>query len=188
MISRVVELIGTARPTPMPATAVLTPTIRPALSASTPPLLPGLSAASVWITSSTTRPDWVGSERPRPETTPAVTLPASPSGLPSATTSWPTRSVAASPHGTGGGVAPSARSTARSESGSRPTTVAVELGAVAEGDLDAVGAGDDVGAREQVAVGRDDRGAARAGAREVRTSTAATEGSTDSATRITAAE
>ena len=71
---------------------MLTPTIRPALSASTPPLLPGLSAASVCTTSSITRPDAVGSERPSAETMPAVTLPARPSGLPSATTSWPTRS------------------------------------------------------------------------------------------------
>ena len=81
----------------MPATAVLTPTIRPSLSARTPPLLPGLSAASVWMTSSMTRPAAVGSERPRADTMPAVTLPARPSGLPSATTSWPTRRVEASP-------------------------------------------------------------------------------------------
>ena len=63
MIRCVVELIGTASPTPIPATAVLTPTIRPRLSASTPPLLPGLSAASVWMTSSTTRPS-PGGQRP----------------------------------------------------------------------------------------------------------------------------
>ncbi len=121
---RVVALTGTASPTPMPATAVLTPTIRPALSASTPPELPGLSAASVWMTSSTTRPLPVGSERPSAETMPAVTLPASPSGLPSATTSCPTRSRAASPSSTGGGTSPRACSTARSDSGSRPTTSA----------------------------------------------------------------
>jgi hypothetical protein len=47
MIRRVVSLMGTANPTPIPATAVLTPTTRPELSASAPPLLPGLSAASV---------------------------------------------------------------------------------------------------------------------------------------------
>ena len=45
-----------AKPSRTPATAVLTPTIRLRLSASAPPLLPGFSAASVWITSSTTRP------------------------------------------------------------------------------------------------------------------------------------
>ena len=106
----------------MPATAVFTPTMRPWPSASTPPELPGFSAASVWITSSMTRPDAVGSDRPRFDTMPAVTLPASPIGLPSATTSWPTLRPAASPSGTGGGTGPRARSTARSESTSRPTT------------------------------------------------------------------
>src|ERR1700759_2972188 len=90
MILWVDALIGTAKPRPTPATAVLTPTIRPRPSASTPPLFPGFSAASVCITSSTTRPARVGSERPRPEMMPAVTLPARPSGLPTATTSCPT--------------------------------------------------------------------------------------------------
>ena len=55
MIRRVAALIGTARPSPMPATAVLTPTTRPRPSASAPPELPGLSAASVWITFSIIR-------------------------------------------------------------------------------------------------------------------------------------
>ena len=50
---RVVALIGTARPSPTPATAVLMPTTRARESASAPPELPGLSAASVWMTSST---------------------------------------------------------------------------------------------------------------------------------------
>ena len=48
-----------------------------------------------------------GSERPSALTTPAVTLPASPSGLPTATTSWPTRRSDASPSLAGGGVGPS---------------------------------------------------------------------------------
>src|SRR5690606_24406972 len=89
-MSRVVPLTGTASPTPAPATAVLTPTTRAWESASAPPELPGLSAASVWITSSMSRTDEplrAGSDRPSPETTPAVTDPASPSGLPTATTS-----------------------------------------------------------------------------------------------------
>ena len=93
---RVVALIGTASPSPTPATAVLMPTTRPRPSTSAPPELPGFSAASVWMTSSTTRaaaPARVGSERPSAETTPAVTEPAKPCGLPIATTSWPTRSV-----------------------------------------------------------------------------------------------
>ena len=90
MIRRLVSFIGTARPSPQPATAVLMPTTRDDESASAPPELPGLSAASVWMTSSTTRavrPSRVGSDRPSPLTTPAVTEPARPSGLPTATTS-----------------------------------------------------------------------------------------------------
>jgi hypothetical protein len=86
----VVSLIGTARPRPKPATAVLMPTTSPCESASAPPELPGLSAASVWITSSITRaacPCRTGSERPSALTTPAVTDPDSPSGDPTATTS-----------------------------------------------------------------------------------------------------
>ena len=126
MIRRVVALTGTAIPTPIPATAVLIPTTRAWLSASAPPELPGLRAASVWITSSirrTAAPLRVGSDRPRALTTPAVTEPARPSGLPTATTSWPTTSWSASPSSAGGGVSPEARSTARSDSGSAPTTV-----------------------------------------------------------------
>ena len=65
----------------------------------------------------------VGSERPRALTTPAVTDPASPSGLPTATTSWPTTRSSASPSVGGRGVTPSARSTARSDRGSAPTRV-----------------------------------------------------------------
>ena len=93
MIRRVVGLIGTARPSPMPATAVLMPITRPLPSASAPPELPGFSAASVWITSSMIRcadPLRTGSDRPSALTTPAVTLPARPNGLPTATTRFPT--------------------------------------------------------------------------------------------------
>src|SRR5215469_11129832 len=125
MIRRVVALTGTARPSPTPATAVLMPTTRECASASAPPELPGLSAASVWITSSTrpaSRPR-VGSDRPTALTTPAVTEPARPSGLPTATTSWPTTRLSASPSSAGGGVDPPARTTARAERGSEPTTV-----------------------------------------------------------------
>src|SRR5579862_2449982 len=104
--------------------AVLMPTTRPRESASAPPELPGLRAASVWMTFSTSRlerPSRVARDRPRALTTPAVTVPANPSGLPIATTSWPTRSRAASPSRAAGRL-PSARTTARSDSGSRPTT------------------------------------------------------------------
>ena len=117
--------IGTARPSPIPATAVLMPTTRPRESASAPPELPGLSAASVWITFSTrrlARPSRAASDRPSALTTPAVTVPANPSGLPMATTSCPTRSRAASPSGAGCGAPPVVRTTARSDRASRPTT------------------------------------------------------------------
>ncbi|MPN41949.1 hypothetical protein SDC9_189504 [bioreactor metagenome] len=106
------------------------PITRPAESASAPPELPGLSEASVWITSSISRiPLGVrtGSDRPRPLTTPAVTLPASPSGLPTATTRDPIRRSSTS-RKTGGSISSrSARSRARSASGSRPTTSTWEL-------------------------------------------------------------
>ncbi len=125
MIRRVVVLIGTASPSPAPATAVLIPTTRARPSARAPPELPGLRAASVWITSSmirVARPECAGIARPRPLTTPTDTDPAKPKGLPTATTSWPTTSASASPKRAADGVPPLARSTARSESGSRPTT------------------------------------------------------------------
>ena len=71
-MSRVAELIGTARPSPTPATAVLIPTTVPRASASAPPELPGFKAASVWMTFSISRaaaPERVGSERPSADTT-----------------------------------------------------------------------------------------------------------------------
>src|SRR6266542_508939 len=125
MMRRVVALIGTARPSPTPATAVFTPTMRARPSTRAPPELPGFNAASVWMTLSTmraARPLEVGKERPRALTTPAVTDPARPIGLPRATTSWPTRSWSAFPRDTGSRSAALVRITARSESGSRPTT------------------------------------------------------------------
>src|SRR3984885_10903953 len=130
MIRRVVAFTGTARPRPTPATAVLIPTTRDCASASAPPELPGFSAASVWITSSTSRaaaPLRVGSDRPTALTTPAVTEPARPSGLPTATTSWPTTSLSASQSSAAGSVGPLITNTARSDSGSAPTTVNVAL-------------------------------------------------------------
>ena len=103
---------------------MLIPTTRPVESASAPPELPGLRAASVWMTFSTSRlarPSREAIDRPSADTTPAVTVPANPSGLPIAMTSWPTLSREASPNGAAI-VAPSTRTTARSDSGSRPTT------------------------------------------------------------------
>ena len=74
---------------------MLIPTTRARPSPRAPPELPGLSAASVWITFSISlvaERERVGSERPSAETTPAVTEPLKPLGLPIATTSWPTLS------------------------------------------------------------------------------------------------
>src|SRR5437763_3881317 len=67
-------------------------------------------------------PERVGSERPRAETTPAVTEPANPFGLPIATTSWPTRRVSALPSSAGTRSSVSVRRTARSLKASAPTT------------------------------------------------------------------
>ena len=77
------------------------------------------------MTSSTSRvagPDEATSDRPRALTTPALTEPANPKGLPMATTSCPTRKVSASPSGAGAYPSPAARTTARSENRSVPIT------------------------------------------------------------------
>ena len=55
-------------------TAVFTPTTSPWEETSGPPELPGLSAASVWITSSISRPVRERKLRPSAETTPVVTV------------------------------------------------------------------------------------------------------------------
>jgi hypothetical protein len=68
-------------------TAVLMPTTSPCDETSGPPELPGLSAASVWMTSSISRPERDRNDRPRAETTPVVTVDSKPSGLPMAMTS-----------------------------------------------------------------------------------------------------
>ena len=155
MIRRDVALMGTARPSPTPATAVLMPTIRPRASANAPPELPGLRAASVWMTSSITRrfrPDQTGMERPSPLTTPAVTEPESPSGLPTAMTSWPTRSNSASPISAGAAVGALPWTTARSDSGSAPTTSTAVLVPSAKSSLAGLGAAHHMGVREQIPV------------------------------------
>ena len=141
------------------------PTTREWLSASAPPELPGLRAASVWITSSISRPApavRVGRDRPRALTTPAVTEPARPSGLPTATTSWPTTSSSASPSSAGGGVVPDVRSTARSDSGSAPTTRNGVVGAVRERGRAGRGAAHHVGVGEDEAVPGEDHARAEA--------------------------
>ena len=108
--------------------AVLMPMTSPREDTSGPPELPGLSAASVWMTSSISRPLRARSERPSAETTPAVTVDSKPSGLPMAMTSWPRLSVLESPSGAAGSATSSStRTSARSVSGSSPTTRAFRL-------------------------------------------------------------
>ena len=135
MIARVVALIGTARPRPMPATAVLTPTTRPWLSARAPPELPGLSAASVWMTSSMIlatplpragqRAAERGDDARRDRSGEAVRVADRDHQLTDAQSAASPSSAAARP--------PSrVRSTARSLSGSAPTTSNVDLAAVGE--------------------------------------------------------
>src|SRR5262249_38655575 len=109
-------------------TAVLMPTTSPWEDTSGPPELPGLSAASVWITSSMSRPERARSDRPSAETTPVVTVDSNPSGLPMAITSWPRLSSLELPSAAAGSVTgASTRTSARSVSGSSPTTRAVRL-------------------------------------------------------------
>ena len=135
--------------------AVLTPMTRPCASTSGPPELPGFSAASVWMTSSTSRPDCVRSERPSALTTPAVTVQSKPNGLPTATAIWPTRSADESPNATGVRSGACSRTTARSVSGSSPTRWPGSLRPSSSVTRDALGAADDVAVGQHVAVGRE---------------------------------
>ena len=104
-------------------TAVLTPITSARELTSGPPELPGLSAASVWITSPIRRPFWARSERPTALTMPAVTVDSNPSGLPMAMAICPGLSFLELPsRADGSRSVVSARSTAMSVSGSRPST------------------------------------------------------------------
>ncbi len=77
--------------------AVFTPMTLPFEPTSGPPEFPGFSAASVWMTSSTSRPVCVRRERPSALTTPAVTVNERPKGFPIATAILPTLSERDSP-------------------------------------------------------------------------------------------
>jgi hypothetical protein len=83
-------LLATAKQ--MPCAPLMMAVLMPITSAlddtSAPPELPGLSAASVWITSSMSRPVLARKDRPRALTTPAVTVWSNPSGLPMAIAIW----------------------------------------------------------------------------------------------------
>src|SRR5439155_9740866 len=104
--------------------AVLTPITSPRVVTNGPPELPGLSAASVWMTSSMSRPERDRSDRPSALTTPAVTEWWKPYGLPIAIATCPTRTPRESPNVAQGSAVPSIRMTARSVSVSCPTTSA----------------------------------------------------------------
>ena len=143
---------------------MFTPITSPREETSGPPELPGLSAASVWITSSISRPVCDRSERPSAETTPAVTVDSKPSGLPIATTSWPRRSFLESPKRRG------RQGHRRIDAQQREVGVGIvadharrELAAFGGHQLDARGAADHVAVGQHQPVGRDDD--AGAGAR-----------------------
>ena len=143
-------------------------------------------------TSRLARPSRVASDRPSALTTPAVTVPANPSGLPIATTSWPTRSRSAWPSGAGRGLPPVVRTTARSDSGIAADDLEGQFRAVHERGRAAVRAGDDVGRGHEMADRLD--GDRRAGAAPAQPPTwrvtrrLATDGISRSAAVETAAE
>jgi len=77
---------------------------------------------SVWIRSSSSRPAGPRSRRPSALTMPLVATTQSPSGLPRASTTLPTRSAAESPHWRAARSSALTRITARSASASAPAT------------------------------------------------------------------
>mmetsp|Transcript_40207 Transcript_40207/g.99655 ORF Transcript_40207/g.99655 Transcript_40207/m.99655 type:complete len:208 (-) Transcript_40207:508-1131(-) len=128
---------GMAKPMPtlpaiLPAAgekiAVFTPISCPRESSSGPPELPGLIAASVWMHPLIGRPPTPSTSRPSAETTPVVSVWSRPNGFPMASTVCPTLSESDEPTTIGGGSCTpgfaSIFSTARSFSGSMPTTLA----------------------------------------------------------------
>ena len=119
--------MGMAKPMPAlrsPRMAVFTPTSRPPRSSSGPPELPGLMEASVWMKSKRVRSPAL-KLRCTAETTPVVTVWARPKGLPMAITVSPMRRSSERPGGRNGiRSRVSSFSTARSDEGSVPTTLA----------------------------------------------------------------
>ena len=108
--------------------AVLMPITSPREDTSGPPELPGLSAASVWMTSSISRPLRARKRAAERRHHAGVTVDSKPSGLPIAITSWPRLSDLESPsRAAGSATSSSTRTSARSVSGSSPTTRALRL-------------------------------------------------------------
>ncbi len=125
---------GMANPTPdavreLLRIAVLTPITRPSASSKGPPLFPGLMAASVWISSGMLNLSSFCKLRSNALTMPAVSVNCWPNGLPIAYTRWPTNTSSESANVTGARATPdgSTRMTARSASGSRPTSSAATI-------------------------------------------------------------
>ena len=99
------------------------PTSRPSPSTSAPPELPGLIAASVWMKFSIVdSPSWLRSSA---LTMPEVTVSPTLNGLPMASTGSPTDRCRMSPNGITGRLSSDTFSSARSESASVPTTLAL---------------------------------------------------------------
>jgi len=103
------------------------PTTWPDMFSSGPPELPWLIAASVWITPEIVKLFVELMSRLRALTIPVVTVSSSPNGLPIATTPSPTWSLPESPSASGCSLLEGAFtfSTAMSDEGSAPTTVAL---------------------------------------------------------------
>ena len=121
--------MGMANPMPIEpppskvAMAVFTPMTSPRALTSGPPELPGLIEASVCNADCRLPP--IRTDRSTALTMPEVTVPDSPSGDPTASTCSPTRTPAELPSVSARNAAPSStRNTARSFSGSAPTTSA----------------------------------------------------------------
>ena len=119
--------IEMAKPIPCASSmmAVLIPITAPLILTSGPPEFPGLIAASVWIRSWRAAPPGSSIDRPTALTTPTVTVgpPSSPSGWPIAMTVSPTSSLPESPRVATGKLLPSILTTARSVTGSAPTSL-----------------------------------------------------------------
>mmetsp|Transcript_2689 Transcript_2689/g.3605 ORF Transcript_2689/g.3605 Transcript_2689/m.3605 type:complete len:214 (-) Transcript_2689:398-1039(-) len=118
---------------PFPKIAVFTPIKRPDESIRGPPEFPGLIAASVWMQFLITRPPNPSTSLPNADTTPVVTVLSKPNGFPIAKADWPTCKSLEVPTFKGVGnmlVGHFILSTAKSFSGSTPTTLASQASAI----------------------------------------------------------
>ncbi len=119
--------MGMAKPIPLLPPlwlriSAFTPMTSPLMLARAPPELPGLMAASVWIMLTATSASF-SRGRSTALTTPEVTVPLSPNGLPMATATEPTAGSALASFAAISRFDPgSTRTTATSEDGSAPTT------------------------------------------------------------------